>query len=104
MRTINPGKAAISLGAATASLHLIWSVLVATGTAKAVVDFILMLHFMALDIQIEPFNIRYAVVLIGLTGAIGAAFGAILAWVWNMLAGEPRSSVSSDQQPFMKVG
>lgn len=104
MRYISPGKAAAALGAATGALHFVWSMLVASGTAKAVLDFILMLHFMSIDIQMQPFNIRFAIVLIALTAAIGAAFGFVLALVWNALAGARRPVSGHEPRHVFRAG
>jgi hypothetical protein len=85
MRRINPAKAALSVGAVIGLYHLAWIVLVATGAATAVLDFVLRLHFISIDYQMAPFSIGTAVGLLALTFTIGSLFGLLFAVVWNWL-------------------
>jgi len=86
MCRINPAKAALSVGTVIGLLHILWSILVATGAAKAVMGFVLKMHFVRLDFTIAPFDIVTAVMLIALAFAIGAVFGLVFSLVWNCLA------------------
>lgn len=97
MRHINPVKAAISVGAVIGAYHLAWAALVASGVAKTILDFVLKLQFLQFDYQLMPFSVGTAATLVGLTFAIGSAFGFVFAIVWNWLAsrGEPRAAPSS---------
>ena len=90
MRHLNPAKSAIAVGTVFGAWHLIWVVLVAAGAAKAVMDFILRLHFLRFDYALAPFDIVTAGALVGITFAIGAFFGLLFALVWNwLMAKEP---------------
>jgi len=86
MRHLNPSKAAISVGTVVGAWHLMWVTLVAVGVAKAVMDFVLRLHFIQLDYTLAPFALSTAAMLVGLTFAIGALFGLLFALVWNWLS------------------
>jgi hypothetical protein len=85
MRHINPGKAAISVGAVIGLWHLMWVALVALGWAKPVMDFNFRLHFIELEAGIAPFVAATAAMLVALTFTLGALFGLIFAVVWNWL-------------------
>jgi hypothetical protein len=91
MRHVNPAKCAIAVGVVLGVYHLIWVSLVASGQAKAVMDFILRLHFVRLDYRLAPFDIATAAGLVGITFAIGAAFGLVFALVWNWLHNQDAS-------------
>ena len=86
MRHLNPAKAAISVGAVFGVWHLMWVTLVASGVAKAFMDFVLKLHFIQLDYTLAPFAVSTAAMLVGLTFAIGALLGLVFAIVWNSLS------------------
>jgi hypothetical protein len=86
MRHLNPSRAAVSVGAVVGAWHLMWVTLVAVGVAKAVMDFVLRLHFIELDYTLAPFALPTAAMLVGLTFAIGALFGFVFAIVWNWLS------------------
>lgn len=86
MRHLNPSKAAISVGAVLGVWHLIWVTLVAIGAAKAVMDFVLKLHFIQFDYTLAPFAISTAAMLVGLSSVIGAVLGLVFALVWNWLS------------------
>lgn len=92
MRTLNPARAAISVGAVFGVWHLMWVALVAIGAAKPVMDLVLKLHFIQLDYTLAPFVVSTAITLVGLTFAIGAVLGLLFAFIWNWLGGSERSA------------
>lgn len=63
--------------------HLVWSLLVLSGWAQAVYDFILWAHMIHLPLVVGPFNLTAAVTLVILTAAIGYVAGWTGAYVWN---------------------
>ena len=85
MRQLSPIKTGVALGAAVGLWHVFWVVLVATGNAQFVISGILHLHFIATNISIAPFQMDKSIVLVGLTSAVGAIFGAVFALIWNSL-------------------
>ncbi|WP_294122361.1 hypothetical protein [Sphingomonas sp.] len=87
MKRISPIKAALSVGIVIGLYHLMWVMLVATGAAQSVLNFILRLHFIELDIRMAPYDAVTGATLVGITFAIGAMFGLVFALVWNWLAG-----------------
>ena len=95
MRHINPGKAALAVGTVVGSYHLLWTVLVATGVARSVMDFILRLHFIQLQYEMLPFSLALAAGLVALTFTIGALFGLLFACVWNWLGGAAEEPVNA---------
>jgi hypothetical protein len=86
MRQLNPATASISVGAVFGVWHLMWVILVTTGVAKSVMDFVLRLHFIQFDYTLAPFDASTAITLVGLTFAIGAVLGLIFSLVWNWLS------------------
>jgi hypothetical protein len=95
MRHISPAKAAIGVGAVIGLYHLMWVTIVALGWAQPVLDFILRLHFIAIDVAIAPFAFGTAAALVALTFALGALFGCIFALVWNWLGREEGLATSA---------
>lgn len=85
MRHISPIKTAVAVGSLVALWHLIWLTLVGIGWAKAVMDFILQLHFIRLEYALAPYSATTAGALILLTFVVGAAFGFLFAVIWNWL-------------------
>lgn len=106
MRHINPRKAALAVGSVIGLYHLTWTVLVAAGVAQAVLDFVLRLHFIRIEFELAPFALDTAALLVGLTFAIGAAFGFIFALIWNWLTSqnEARGSVEARVSPALADG
>lgn len=84
MNNINSIKTGLVLGSIFSLYHALWSLLVFSGYAKAFLDFILKLHFITLEYNIEPFNFLNALALITLTGAIGFIMGYIGSNLWNL--------------------
>ncbi len=88
--TINPVRAATTLGAIFAVFHLLWVVIVAVGAAGVVLAWGQSLHFIQKPYSLMPFDGTAAV--IGVVGAFiaGAAIGAVVALIWNALAGKQK--------------
>jgi hypothetical protein len=85
MRHLSIATAAISVGLVLALWHAIWVALVAVGWARAVLDFILQLHFLEFSYRLAPFSALKALSLVAITFSIGALIGAAFAVVWNWL-------------------
>jgi hypothetical protein len=83
--TLNPLRTALAVGALLTLWHLAWSALVAAGWARPLLDFVLWLHFLKVPIELEPFDLGRAALLVVVTGAIGMAIGGVFALVWNRL-------------------
>lgn len=67
-----------------AACHTIWALLVTTGWAQPVIDFVFWMHFIQPPYTIEPFNIWISVVLVTVVSAIGFAVGYVFALIWDM--------------------
>lgn len=63
--------------------HLLWALLVASGTAQPLMDFIFWLHFIRPVYVIEAFDPLRAAGLVAVTAAIGYVLGAAFAFLWN---------------------
>jgi len=87
MPHLAPGKTALAFGLVLGIWHVCWAALVAAGLAKAILDFLLRLHFLQFDYRIAPFSLPDAAMLVTLTAALGAAFGLLLALMWNWVSG-----------------
>ena len=73
------------LGACFGAWLAVWSLLVMTGWAQAVIDVVFWLHFIAPPYRVGPFDAWRALGLIGVTSGLGYAFGRLAAVVWNGL-------------------
>ena len=80
---ISVNSTGLAMGALLGGVHLLWVLLVASGLAQPVMDFVFWLHFIRSGWQIESFDLTRAAGLIVLTGAIGYGVGAVFALIWN---------------------
>ena len=85
MVTIRPDRTALILAILLGSWHLVWALLVAAGWAQPLIDFIFWIHFVKPVYVIQKFNIGIALLLVGVTAAIGYVIGWIFAVLWNKL-------------------
>jgi len=85
MVTIRPDRTALILAILLGSWHLVWALLVAAGWAQPLIDFIFWIHFVKPVYVIQKFNIGIALLLVGITAAIGYVIGWIFAVFWNKL-------------------
>jgi hypothetical protein len=83
-RQISLTKAGIVLGIVFGAWHLCWSILVAAGWAQPIIDFVFWMHFIKPVYVIEPFELPRMIILVAVTTALGAAIGALFAFVWNL--------------------
>jgi hypothetical protein len=65
--------------------HLTWAVLVATGLAQPLIDFIFWIHFITPVYRVVGFEPGRALLLITITGLFGYATGWIAGLIWNAL-------------------
>ncbi len=75
----------LATGSLLGGMHMLWALLVASGFAQPVIDFIFWLHFIRPVWVIEGFDGGRALGLVALTGTVGYASGAVFAIVWNRL-------------------
>lgn len=80
---LNPIRVGVVFGTLLAIWHACWSMLVATGVAQKVIDFIFWMHFIVPPYRIEPFELARAGILLGVTFCMGLAIGSIAGLVWN---------------------
>ena len=85
MKTITPGRTGLVFSALIGGWHLLWSILVLLHLAQLLIDFIFWIHFIRPVYVIEKFNAGTALLLIGVTAAIGYVVGWCFAVVWNKL-------------------
>jgi hypothetical protein len=82
---VTPAKAGLALGAAIAVLHAAWAVLVLSGWAQPLADFLFWIHFIQPVYVIMPFDLGRAGLLVLVSGAGGFILGWVLAQMWNLL-------------------
>jgi hypothetical protein len=82
---VSPLRAGLALGGALALAHAAWALLVWTGWAQPLADFIFWIHFIRPAWTVMPFDLGKAVLLVLVTGLGGLALGWLLALLWNGL-------------------
>lgn len=83
MQELNVGKAALMVGFFVGGAHLIWSILIALRWAQALVNFSAGLHMVTAPVQVLPFNLGTAFLLILIAFTVGYIGGRIFASIWN---------------------
>jgi len=76
-------QTAIAFGGFAAIIHAVWSVLVWSGNAQNLINWIMGLHMVTTAVTVNAFNAVTALMLIVVTFVLGAVFGLIFAKVWN---------------------
>jgi hypothetical protein len=80
----NPLKVGLVFGIFLGTWHTGWAVLVATGIAQKIMDFLFWVHFITPPYHVEAFTLSRAAILVGVTFAVGLASGFIGAIIWNI--------------------
>lgn len=80
---VNKNKVGLVFGSLLGGWHLVWSLLVLSGFAQSIYDFILWAHMIHLQIVTGPFDAIAALTLVVVTAVGGYVVGYTSAWVWN---------------------
>lgn len=88
MSTLSVPRTALVIGVLMGVFHAAWAGLVAAGLAQPLLDFIFRLHFIDPPYHVTAFALPTAALLVGVTFGLGILGGAVLAIVWNVLAGK----------------
>jgi hypothetical protein len=81
--TAGTGSAGFALGSLLGGLHLLWVLLVATGWAQPLMDYIFWLHYIRPVYVIEALDPLRGAGLVLLTTTIGYVVGCAFAFLWN---------------------
>ncbi len=76
-------RTGIALGCFLATLHLAWSLLVLAGLAQPLINFIFWVHMLSVPVQVQPFALGTAALLVGVTWCVGFGFGFIFSVFWK---------------------
>lgn len=63
--------------------HAAWAGLVSAGLAQPLLDWIFRLHFLSQPFDVQPFDVKTAATLVGVTAGVGFALGAVIGVIWN---------------------
>ena len=85
MGIINANKAGLMLGTLMGGWHFLWAILVATGLAQALLNFIFWMHFISPPYKVGAFSAEIALILIAVTTTLGYAIGYVAALIWNRI-------------------
>ena len=86
---ISKNKLGVVVGSAFGIWHFAWAILVASGVAQWLMDWVFKLHFIQPVYVVTPFKPVLAVTLIVVTSMLGYLSGWIAAAIWNWLHTEP---------------
>ena len=79
-------KTAFIGGLSLASLHLCWVLIVLSGSAQALIDWVFKLHMLSSPFQVQPFSAGLAATLLLVTFAIGCFYGVVFELIRNLLS------------------
>jgi hypothetical protein len=102
MEELNKNKAGLIFGSFLGLWHLTWSLLVASGVAQILLDWIYYLHFLNNPFHVADFNVLTAGLLIVVTFSVGYIFGWLLAFLWNVFHGKLRTQPKAAFQEHAK--
>ena len=83
MSRTHPHSFGLVFGIFLAIWHAAWSLLVWTGAAQPLMDFIFRLHMITPPYKIAAFNLGTAATLVLVTAGIGYVMGCVVGFIWN---------------------
>ena len=81
----SPLKIALIGGLTLSALHACWVIIVASGWAQPLLDFIFKLHMLNSPFVVQPFNMLLSAELLALTFVIGAFYGLVFSLIIKLL-------------------
>ena len=81
----HPTKSALIGGFTLSALHACWILIVASGWAQPLLDFIFKLHMLNSPFVVQPFSILLSLELIALTFVIGAFYGVVFSLIRKLM-------------------
>ena len=85
MMRLEPVRTGLVLGLLVALGHVAWIILVASGFAQTLLNFVLAIHFLQVSVTVAPFNVATALVLVGVAFIVGLAAGIVFSLIWNAI-------------------
>ncbi len=85
---INTHKLGLVFGTFAGLVHLVWSIVVAMGFAKPLMDLMLKLHFINYSFTIADFSFKKAIALVVATSVGGYIVGNVWGIIWNRVVGK----------------
>lgn len=82
---LSKNKVGLALAAFMALFHAVWCVLVVTGAAQWLLNFVYKLHFLNNPFTVAQFAWGNAALLILVTAVVGYVVGWVFALLWNPL-------------------
>lgn len=76
-------RCGLMFGVLLSAFHLGWLVLVVTGVAKSLLDWVLSMHFMSFTYAMLEFNYLDALTLLVMTFVVGYVLGYVFAAILN---------------------
>jgi len=85
MTRVSAHKLGLLLGTLLLASHTAWAILVASGWAQTVMDFVFRIHFIKPVYAIASFDAGTALLLVAITTGVGYVTGLLLGALWNGL-------------------
>lgn len=76
-------RAGLVFAALLGGFHAGWALLVFLGVAQGLMDFVFWAHMIYVPYIVGPFEVKAALTLVALTGAIGYIMGVATQFVWS---------------------
>lgn len=81
----SPLKTALIGGLTLSALHACWVMLVASGWAQPILDFVFKLHMLNSPFIVQPFSLLLSLELIALTFVVGAFYGIVFSLIRKLI-------------------
>ena len=82
---IDPNKVGLVFAAVMGGWHIVWSLLVLSGLAQGVLDFVFWIHMIRSIYVVKAFDPVAALSLVMITSILGYITGSIGAAIWSKL-------------------
>ncbi|HLC56523.1 MAG TPA: hypothetical protein VJJ23_04780 [Candidatus Nanoarchaeia archaeon] len=86
MGKLNKNQVGLTLGIFSAVMHFAWSMLVLSGFAKVLIDFVLGMHFLNIGYTMQSFSFLKMILLMILGFVSWYVYGYVFAAVWNWIS------------------
>lgn len=85
-------KTVVGFGFGLSILHLAWVLIVATGWAQPIIDYIFKIHMLSSPFVVQPFSFSFSAQLLAITFGVGCFYGIVFHVIKRIFFDQPKAT------------
>lgn len=85
-------KTIVGFGFGLSMLHVLWVLLVASGFAQPIIDYIFKIHMLSSPFVVQPFSFSFSAQLLAITFGVGCLYGIVFHITKRLFFDRPKAT------------